>query len=127
MTFRTGGLAAIATEHHPVLNLVLVVLHHLEEVVDGYPVVFSAVLVGGQSVPQLVFLLLGQAIVRLEDGKIVLSSPTTELFLPHLHLLAMPTDHTAIIDGERGVGDDEMLVDAHHLAKALTFRTGTHG
>ena len=45
VAFRTGGLATIAAQHHPVLYLILVVLHHLEEVVDGYAVVLGATLV----------------------------------------------------------------------------------
>ena len=39
----------------------------------------------------------------------------------------MPANHTAIVDTEGGVRDDQLLVDAHHFPKPLTFRTGTCG
>ena len=41
MALRTNRLATVATHHHPVLNLVLVFLHHAEECVKANSVVFQ--------------------------------------------------------------------------------------
>jgi hypothetical protein len=39
----------------------------------------------------------------------------------------MPAYHTTVIDGERCVGYNEVLVDANNLSKALTLWTGSYG
>ena len=76
--------------------------------------------------PQLVLLLLRQIVIGFENGEIVLQRPATELLLPHLHLLAMPANHTTVVNGEGGIGNDQMFVNAHDFSKALAFRTGAH-
>ena len=60
---RTIGFPPIACQHHAVLNLILVLLQHLEEGVDAS--LFS------RAVPQIVLLLLSKLIVRSEDGEVV--------------------------------------------------------
>ena len=125
VTHRARRLSAVTAEHDAVLYLVLVLLDHLEKVVNGNPFVFGPVAVGGQSVPKLVFLLLGQFVVRLEDREVVLSSTPAEFLFPRAHLLAVPADHAAVIDGEVGVGNHQVFVNADDLAEALTLRTGT--
>ena len=127
MTFGTGSLAAISAHHDPILYLVLVFLHHLEEGVNRHLVVNVLMALRGQPVPQLVLLVLSQVIVRFEDGEIILGSSSAELVFPHLHLLAVPANHTAVVNRQCGVGDDQVFVDADNLAEALTFRTSSYG
>ena len=126
VAFRTDGPSAVSTEHHPVLDFVLVFLHHLEEGVNRHPVVGSSVMVGWQTVPKPVFLFAGEFEIRLEDGEIVFCRPSAELVLPHLHLLAMPALHAAIVDAERGVGNHQFLIDTDHAAVSLAHRAGSH-
>ena len=45
MAIRTDGLAAESAQHHTVLYLVLVLLHHSEEFVDAHSVVRIALLI----------------------------------------------------------------------------------
>ena len=45
MAIRADGLASESAQHHTVLYLVLVLLHHSEEFVDAHPVVRVALLV----------------------------------------------------------------------------------
>ena len=125
VAYRTGGLAPVTTQHHAVLYLVLVLLHHLEEGVDAGFLLQTAV--AGQTVPQPVLLLLRQRVVRLEDREVVLGGMLYEPVFPLAHLLAVPGHHAAVVDGERGIGDDQVLIDADNLAEALAFRTGAHG
>ena len=123
VTDGTGGLATIPGHHHPILYLVLVVLHHFEELVDT-GLLFLA-FVRGQPVPEPVFLLARQVHVGLEDGKVVLSRMPAEPLLPLLHLLTVPAHHAPVVHAEGGIGNYQSLVDADHTAKALTLRTGT--
>ena len=125
MTFRTERLSPVAGKHHAVLDLILVLLHHLEELVDTR--LLLRALVGRQPVPQPVFLTLGEVHIGFEDGKIIVSSVADEPLLPLLHLLPVPADDTAVIDGEGGVGDDQLLVDADDTPEALTLWTGSCG
>ena len=125
VTFVTRRLSTITRQHDTILNLILILLQHLEEIIDGYAVVLVAGLIAGQSVPKHILLLLRQVIVRFEDGKIVLGSTTAEFFLPHLHLIAVPRLHTTVVDRQCGIGNDEVFVDADNLAETLTLRAGT--
>ena len=113
------GLSAVAGQHYAVLNLVLVLFQHLEEGVYAH---FFA-----RSVPQVVLLLLGKLIVRGEDGEVVRRSLAEELLQPFAHFLATPAHHGSIVYGEGAVGDDQLLVDAYHTAKALALGAGTDG
>ena len=123
MTLRTCGLTPVAGQHHAVLYLVLILLHHLEELVDTR--LFLLALIRGQSVPQPVFLPLRQVHVGFEDGEIVVSGIPAEPVFPFSHLLSVPAHHAAVIDAQRRVGDHQLLVNTHNLAKALTLRTGS--
>ena len=101
MTKWADGLAAITAQHHSILYLVLVLLHHLEEGVDGYLFVDVAFALRGQTVPEHILLALRQLIVGFEDGEVVLCGPAAELILPHAHLVAVPTLHAAVVDAQR--------------------------
>lgn len=127
VTFRTGRLTTIAAQHHPVLDLILVLLHHLEESIDADLVVNVLMTFGGESMPQHVLLLLRQVVVRFEDREVILRGTPAELLFPHAHLLTMPAYHTAVVYRQGAVGNHQMLVDTDDLAKALALRTGTHG
>ena len=125
VTSGTGRLSPVSCHHHAVLYLVLVILHHLEELVDTRLLLLA--LVRGQPVPQPVFLLARQVHVRLKDGEVVDGGMTHEPLLPLLHLLTVPAYDAAVIYRERRIGDDKLLVDADDASESLTLRTGTHG
>ena len=92
MTFRASSLATIASLHHAILNLVEVVGHHLEEVVN-------AVKDRRITMPQQVFLLLCELIIwamdreRLAIAQWHLMAPCDEFILPFRHLIATPAHH----------------------------------
>ncbi len=127
MAVGTDGLAAESAQHHTVLYLVLVLLHHAEELVDAHPVMWVALFLGGQTVPEPVLLLLCQFIVRFEDREVesALLYTADELILPHAHLLSSPTYHATVVETHGRVGDDELFVDTYHAAESLAGRTGT--
>ena len=116
---RTIGLTPIACQHHAVLNLILVLLQHLEEGVDAS--LFS------RAVPQIVLLLLSQLIVRSEDGEVVSRGFVQEFLQPFAHLFASPAHHGTVVYGECPVRDNQLFVNANHLAETLAGRTGTDG
>ena len=121
------GLATEAAQHHAVLYLVLVLLHHAEELVDAHPVVRFAVFLRGQTVPEPVLLLLCQFEVGLEDREVVRLRAADELLEPHTHLLSPPAHHATVVETHGLVGDDEFLVDADDAAEALAGGTGAQG
>ena len=121
MAFRAGGLAPVTALQHAILYLVLVFLDHVEEGVYGHLVVYVLAIVARQPVPQLVFLLLCELVVRLEYGEVALCGTAAELVLPYPHLIAVPAHHAAVVYTERRVGYDQFLVDAYHLAETLAF------
>ena len=127
MTVRTDGLATIACQEHTILYLILVLPHHLKEIVDAHTFVRVGVGVAGQSMPQPSAMLLAQFVVRGEDREIVYLGTTYEVAFPLAQFLAMPACHTTVIDAEGGVGDDEILVDANDAAVALACGTDAHG
>ena len=97
MAVGTNRLATETALHHAVLYFVLVLFHHLEEGIDTHLLVDVLFAVARQSVPEHVFLLLVKSIVWFEDREVVLCRTADELFLPHAHLLATPTNHAPII------------------------------
>ena len=124
MTGRAHGLASESAQHHAVLNLILVFLHHSEELVDAHTVVRITVFFRWQSVPEPVFLLLRQFVVRLEDREFVRFRPADEFLEPHAHLLATPAHHATVVEAERSVRNHEFLVDADDASEALAGRAG---
>ena len=124
VTDGTDRLSAIAAQHDAILYLVLILLHHLEEGVNRYLFVDIPLAFRGEAVPEHVLLVLRQFVVGFEDGEVVFGCPAAELILPHAHLVAVPTLHAAVVDAQRGVGNDELLVDADNLAEAFTLWAG---
>ena len=122
VTLRTGGLAPVTGQHHAVLDLVLVLLHHIEEGIDARLLLLT--LIAGQPVPQPVFLLLCQVHIRLEDGEVIVGCTTAEPVEPLLHLFPVPADHTSVVYREGRIGDDQLLVDTDDTSEPLTLRTG---
>ena len=124
MALGAGGLAAITGLHHAILYLVEVVGHHLEEVVDAIKHRWIAM-------PQQVFLLLSELIIRsvyrkrLAIAQRHFVATCYEFVLPFRHLFSAPAHHGIFHERERLVGNDKVFVDAHHLAKAFAFRTST--
>ena len=125
-TIRTRGASTIATQHHTILYLILVVFDHLEERVDANLVMNVHVLLGWQPMPQHILLGLGQGIVGGEDGEVVFLCASAELFLPSLHLLSMPAFDASLIDTQRRIGDNQFLVNADDASKALAGRAGPY-
>ena len=126
MTFGTYRLTTIATHHHTILDLVLVVFHHLEESVDGNLFVHVC-RIAGKSMPQPSFLFGSEFTVRGEYGEVIPCSPAAELIFPDFHLLTMPTLYTTVVHAQGGVGNDQPFIDTDDITESLTFRTGTHG
>ena len=124
MTGRAYGLASESAQHHAVLNLILVFLHHSEELVDAHTVVRITVFFRWQSVPEPVFLLLRQLVVRLEDREVVRFRPADEFLEPHAHLLATPAHHATVVEAQRSVRNHEFLVDADDASESLAGRAG---
>ena len=119
VTVGTDGLAAIAGHEHPVLYLVALALDPLEEAVDTLPVAFA--------VPEDIFLLLRELAVGGVYGKSDLGRLLYQEGAPLLHLLSPPAYYGVVVDGERRVGDDYVLVDADDAAVTLTGGTGPVG
>ena len=119
LAFRTGGLTAVVSEHHPVLNLILVLTQHLKECINADAVgqVFT-----GTSVPKQGFLFLGKTVVRREYREVVSLSPADEFFLPFTHFLSTPANHSSVHHAQFGIGNDQMLV----YAESLTLGTCSH-
>ena len=118
------GLASESAQHHAVLNLILVFLHHSEELVNAHTVVRITVFFRWQSVPEPVFLLLRQFVVGLEDREFVRFRPADEFLEPHAHLLATPAHHATVVEAQRSVRNHEFLVDADDASEALAGRAG---
>ena len=115
----TDRLAAVASQHHPVLYLVQVLLHHAEEGIDALEI--------ARALPQHLPLLIGQFVVGGKDGKSRFVGIEHHLVAPFAHHLASPADHGSVIDRERAVGHHQVLVNAYHAAETLTLRTGSKG
>ena len=104
MALRTNRLATVATHHHPVLNLVLVFLHHAEECVKANCVVFQFTVFASirrEAMPQHVFLFTRKLIVWREYGEVGVFRLSAKRHLPFLHLLSVPALHATIVDRER--------------------------
>ena len=124
MAVGANGLASESAQHHAVLNLILVFLHHSEELVDAHAVVRITVFFRWQSVPEPVFLLLRQFVVRLEDREVVRFRPADEFLEPHAHLLATPAHHATVVEAQRSVRNHEFFVDADDASETLAGRAG---
>ena len=77
--------------------------------------------------PQIVLLLLSQLIVRSEDGEVVSRGFVQEFLQPFAHFLASPAHHGTVVYGECPVRDNQLLVNANHLAETLASRAGADG
>ena len=125
MTLRTHGSAAVSTHHDSILYLILILSYHLKEGVYRNLVMNILVFVTWQTVPQHIFFLPGKFKVWLKYWEIVFCSTSAKLFLPHLHLLSMPTLHTSVIYRKRTVGNNKSFVNAHNIAKPFTGRASS--
>lgn len=121
------GLAAVAREHDAVLDLVGALFEGLEETIDAH--IDVALLPGhaGAAVPEQIALGGREIVVGFEDGEVVGGGTADEFLLPLAEFCSAPAHHGAVVDRERAIGDDEMLVDAHHAPETFATRAGTHG
>ena len=128
VAFGAYRLATITAHHDTILDLVLVLLHHFKESIDANSRVLQRSLrisVSREPVPQLIFLLWCEVIIRCEDGEVELLGSAAESLLPFFHLLPMPALYTTVVDRQGTVGDDETLINTDDTSKAFTHRTGT--
>ncbi len=109
-----GGLARVAAEHVLVLDLVALAFHPLEEGIDSVEEF--------RAVPEHLLLLFAQLYIGLVDGEVALVGVHHHLVVELFHQLAPPRRHGALVDAQRGVGNDERLVDADGLAVAPAYR-----
>ena len=77
--------------------------------------------------PKPILFLLCQLEIGFEDGEASLGIATDEPVFPLAHLLAPPTNDGSVIYAHCRVWDDDLLIDADDLAKALTLRARTNG
>ena len=119
LAHRAGSLAPVAGEHHPVLYLVLVGFEHGKETVDSFEV--------AGSVPQNIFLAVGELIVGAMYGEMQRLGPTNECVFPLAHLLTPPAHHGVVVDREGLVGHHQILVDADDPSESLALGAGPHG
>ena len=112
-----GGPAGIPAEHVFVLDLVAVLVHPFEELVDAHDgaLVHHATALGGPEGP---LLLLRELAVRDEDRDIVLFGILDHEVLEPAHLVAAPAGHGSVVDALGLVRHDEVLADADDLSQA---------
>ena len=124
---RTSGFAAIASEHHAVLDFILSHLEGFEKSIDAHIHIAFFPRHSFATMPEQIALFFGEIVIGFKDGEVVLLSTAQEFFAPHTQFFAAPAHHSSIIDREGGVGDDEMLIDAHDFAKTFTAWASSHG
>ena len=127
MTNRALGFATIAGEHHTVLNLVGALFERVEEAIDAHIDIALLPCHAGTTVPEQVALGGREFVVGFEDGEVVGGSAAHEFLLPLAEFCPAPAHHCAVVDRERAIGDDKVLVDAHHAPKTLAAGAGSHG
>ena len=108
-----GSLSAVAGQHHAILDTVGFAFYKVEESVNATEL--------SVAMPQQVFLAVGELIIGLVDGETVPRCHMDELPFPLTHYLAAPAVHRIVVNRERLVGDDQILVDTHHFAETLAF------
>ena len=121
------GFAAVAGKHHTVLNLVGALFERVEEAIDAHIDVALLPSHAGTTVPEQIALGGCEFVVGFEDGEVVCGSAAHEFLLPLAEFRSAPAHHGAVVDRERTIGDDKVLVDAHHAAEALAAGARSHG
>ena len=119
MALRAHRLAAVAGQDYTILYGVALAFNPFEETVDARECAVA--------VPQQVTLLLCELIVWAMDREPERRSHVDEFTFPFAHAFAAPAHHGIVIHRQRLVGHHEVLVDAHHLAVALTHGAGSDG
>ena len=107
VTVGADGFAAVSGQHYAVLDLVLALLKHLEEVVNAGLLPSALVNASAASVPQIVFLLLGELVIWCEYGEIVFLCVKDKVILPTGHHVAAPADYSTVINAECAVGNNQ--------------------
>ena len=123
VTVGTGCFATITGQHHAILYLILIALHHPEEGINAHLLVFGQGSLFCIAVPKPILLFLRKVEVGFKDGEAAPTETIAELRLPFSHFLSAPAHHGAIVDTFRGIRDDQRFVNAHYPAK--TFASGT--
>jgi hypothetical protein len=115
-----GGPAAVATELHPVLNLVEIGFQVSEIGIQSCKVLVSC--------PEQLFLFLRQLIIRPVDGEIEHDSAAQKGLKPFpLQIFTVPWCNGALKNGEIGVGKNQLGINAEHIAEAIAGLAGTIG
>ena len=110
------GFSAIARQHDAVLNLVLLLLDVAEKCVDAFEIFVA--------MPECIALLLSKFAIWRGDREVEFVGHANQVLLPLAHLFAAPAGHAIVVDRERLVGDDQVLVDADDAAEAFAARAG---
>ena len=135
MTFGADGLSPVSGQHDPILNLVLSLTQHFEECVyaeqapllgEEFLFLFGDIVWEG-AMPEPVLLLLGEFVIRLEDGESPFGIESDKPVLPFAHLFSSPAHHGTLIHTQGGVGYDQMFVYAYDFAKSFAIGAGTCG
>ena len=119
LTVGTERPTPIARQHDPEVHLVLILSQEVKEVIDPPD--------SSSAMPEEVFLLLRQLVVRSVKGKSLRFRLGHKALLPARHLGSVPALDTPLPDGEGLVGYHQILIDPHHHAEALAGRAGTDG
>ena len=112
-----GGLAPVAGHHDPILDLVLVLSHKPEEVVNAMQPLGS--------MPKQLLFGLRKLEVGAMDREVVPLALLDETGFPFAHHLPFPADDCPFVQREALVRNDQMLVNAQHLAEPFTGGAGT--
>ena len=125
MTVRTYSLSPVPTHHYTILNLILVLFHHLEKGINADFIMYVFSLFTGQSMPKHVFVFAVELIVRFKYREVICSRTSYEFRQPSPHFITMPALYTAVIDTECRVGNDKFLINSNNVSKAFARWTGT--
>ena len=107
VTLGADGLAAVSGQHDAVLDLVLALLQHTEEIVNTGLLPSPFILAAAASVPQVILLLLCKLVIWCEYGEIVLLCVKDKVILPSGHHVTAPAYHGAVINAQCAVGNDQ--------------------
>ena len=127
MTNGAFGFATIAGEHHTILNLVGALFECVEEAIDAHIDIALLPSHAGTTVPEQIVLGGCEFVVGFEDGEVVGGGAAHEFLLPLAEFCSAPAHHGTIVDRERAIGDDKVLVDAHHAPETFAAGAGSHG
>ena len=115
MTLWASGFAPVTGQHDPILYLILILFHHVEEIVNT--------LEHRISIPEERFLGIGKLVIRPVYGEPRCLGHTYQCFFPFAHLLTFPAHDSIVVDRKRFIRYHQIFVNAYHFSKSFTHRT----